>query len=50
MRLDKFLAESGVAPRKKNRILIKEGRVMVNGEIITEPAMILKESDIVLFD
>lgn len=36
MRLNKFLAQSGVASRRGAEKLIEEGRVFVNGEIITE--------------
>lgn len=44
MRLDKFLAQSGVGTRKKVRTYIKEGTVKVNGQVITEPAIEIKES------
>ncbi|GAA0777901.1 pseudouridine synthase [Clostridium subterminale] len=44
MRLDKFLAGSFVETRKKSRDYIKEGKVKVNGEVITEPAIEIKES------
>lgn len=36
MRLQKYLAMSGVASRRKSEELIKEGHVMVNGKVITE--------------
>ena len=36
MRLQKFLALSGVASRRKAEELIKEGRVRVNGTLVTE--------------
>ncbi|AOY77251.1 pseudouridine synthase [Clostridium formicaceticum] len=36
MRLQKFLASSGIASRRKSEDLIKEGIVKVNGKIITE--------------
>ena len=48
MRLDKFLAESSVARRKEIRIYIKEGRVKVNREVITEPAIEINESSDVI--
>lgn len=35
-RLQKFLASSGVASRRKSEELIQEGKVKVNGEIVTE--------------
>lgn len=44
MRLDKFLAESSIETHKKIRDYIKEGKVKVNGEIITEPAIEVNES------
>ena len=44
MRLDKFLAESGVGSRKKVRDYIKEGNIKVNGEVITESAIEINEN------
>ena len=44
MRLDKFLAESSVGTRKMVRSYVKEGMVMVNGVVITEPAIEIEES------
>lgn len=43
MRLDKFLAESGISKRKECRIFIKEGLVKVNGKVIIEPAFEIEE-------
>lgn len=43
MRLDKFLAQSGVGTRKKVRIYIKECMVKVNGKVIREPAVDINE-------
>ena len=43
MRLDKFLAQSSVGKRKDVRIYIKEGKVKVNGEVITIPAIDINE-------
>ncbi|GAA0076007.1 pseudouridine synthase [Clostridium sp. CTA-5] len=43
MRLDKFLAESSVGTRKNVRTYIKDGAVKVNGKVITEPAIEIKE-------
>ena len=37
MRLNRFLALAGVASRRACDLLIQEGRVEVNGEIVTEP-------------
>ena len=36
IRLQKFLANSGVASRRKSEELILEGRVKVNGKVVTE--------------
>lgn len=35
MRLNKYLAHAGIASRRKSDEIIKEGRVTVNGEVIT---------------
>ncbi|MBD0279567.1 MAG: rRNA pseudouridine synthase, partial [Flavisolibacter sp.] len=37
MPLNKYIAHSGVCSRRDAAILIKEGKVKVNGELITEP-------------
>ena len=44
MRLDKFLAEAGIGKRKDVREYIKQGLVMVNGKVLTEPALEIKEN------
>jgi 23S rRNA pseudouridine2605 synthase len=36
-RIHKILAQVGIASRRKAEVLMREGRVTVNGEIITEP-------------
>jgi pseudouridine synthase len=36
VRLQKFLAEAGVASRRASELVIREGRVSVNGETVTE--------------
>lgn len=36
MRLQKFLAHAGVCSRRRGEALIREGRVAVNGEVVTE--------------
>ena len=38
MRLAKFLAHGGVASRRASEEIIREGRVTVGGEIVTDPA------------
>ena len=51
IRLQKFLAENGVASRRKSEEYIKEGKVKVNGTIVTElGTKIDPENDIVLFE
>ena len=51
MRLDKYLANSGVGTRSEVKRLIKDKRVKVNGEIIRSDSFNVNESkDIVLFD
>lgn len=50
MRLDKFLAVASVDTRKNIRDFIKAGLVKVNGQVVTEPALIIDENiDIVKF-
>ncbi len=43
MRLNKFLSNSGVASRRKCDLLIKEGKVYVNGKLVTELGTIINE-------
>ncbi len=40
-RLHKYLARCGVASRRKCEILISEGRVSVNGRVVTEPGTVV---------
>ena len=50
-RLQKFLANSGVASRRKCEELILDGRVKVNGEVVTELGRkIDSDKDVVRFD
>ena len=35
-RLQKYLASAGVASRRASEILIREGRVSVNGKVVQE--------------
>ena len=39
MRLDKFLADMGIATRKDLKQIIKSGRVCINGAAVTQPEM-----------
>ena len=51
MRLDKYLAESWVGQRKQVRILIKEGKITVNGVVKLEPALEVEETtDIIEYE
>lgn len=51
MRLNRFLSVSGVTSRRKGEVYIRAGRVMVNGEVVTDPALdIVPEKDRVLLD
>ena len=51
MRLQKYLADCGIASRRAAEGLIKAGRVKVNGEIIREMGVQVDEdNDIIEFD
>ena len=51
MRLDKFLANSGIGSRSEVKRLIRDKRIKVNGEITRSDSFNLNENkDIVLFD
>ncbi|MFC1527219.1 pseudouridine synthase [Candidatus Neomarinimicrobiota bacterium] len=50
MRLNKYLAQSGVASRRESDRLIQEGTVTVNGQVMIDPAYQVQESDEVTFD
>ena len=43
MRLDKFLANAGVASRRAAKAIIHDGRVTVNGDIADEPGIAVNE-------
>jgi 23S rRNA pseudouridine2605 synthase len=47
VRLQKFLAESGVASRRKSEEIIRQGLVFVNGQVVTEMGFKVGENDIV---
>lgn len=44
-RLQKRVAQAGVASRRKVELMIKEGRVKVNGEVITEMGILVSPKD-----
>jgi 23S rRNA pseudouridine2605 synthase len=50
MRLAKHLAHAGVASRRAAEALIADGRVVVEGEVVTDPARDVAESDRVEVD
>jgi len=50
MRLNKYLAQSGVASRRESDRLIQEGTVTVNGHVMIDPAYQVQENDEVTFD
>lgn len=50
MRLNKYLAQSGVASRRESDRLIQEGTVTVNGQVVINPAYQVLEKDLVTFD
>lgn len=49
MRLNKYLAQSGVASRRKCDELILDGKVKVNGKIIKELGVEVHDTDIILY-
>lgn len=50
MRLQKYLAQCGVASRRGAEQIIKEGRVAVNGVVVTEMGIKLKKGEKVMVD
>ena len=48
-RLNRYLARAGVASRRKSDLLIQEGKVSVNGKIITVPGFRISETDRVAY-
>jgi 23S rRNA pseudouridine2605 synthase len=49
-RLQKFLAGAGVASRRKAEQLVLEGRVSVNGKVVTEMGTRVESGDLVVVD
>lgn len=49
-RIAKFLARSGIASRREAERMIEDGRVKVNGKLLTTPAFKVTSKDKVLFD
>lgn len=51
MRLQKYLAEAGIASRRKSEELIKQGKVSVNGKVVTElGTQVIPNVDIVKYE
>lgn len=50
MRINKFLASSGLASRRKAEDYVKQGRVTVNGKVIDSLAFDVSEKDKVMVD
>lgn len=45
MRINKYLASSGYGSRRKCEELVKQGKVCVNGKVVTDLAFVVKEND-----
>ena len=50
MRLQKYIAQCGIASRRSAEAMIAEGRVTVNGEVVTEMGVKVEEGDTVTVD
>jgi 23S rRNA pseudouridine2605 synthase len=50
MRLAKHLAHSGIASRRAAEVLIRDGRISIDGKIITDPARDVDGSERIAFD
>ena len=50
MRLNKFIAASGITSRRKADELIKNGEIKINGQIVTELGTEVSEKDIVFYN
>lgn len=49
VRLNKFVANAGIAARRKADELIKEGQISVNGKVVLEPGFRIKPKDKVTY-
>ncbi len=49
-RIAKYLARSGIASRREAEKLIEDGRIKVNGKVLSTPAFKVSEKDTILFD
>jgi len=50
MRINKYLASTGLASRRKSEEYVKQGRVAVNGKVVTSLAFDVSEKDLVSLD
>ena len=50
MRINKFIAHCGVTSRRKSESYILDGRISVNGEIITNLSYVVSPEDVVEID
>ena len=50
IRLNRYIANSGVCSRRDADALIQEGKVKVNGEVVTEMGRKVLRSDVVEFE
>ena len=50
MRINKYLAECGIASRRASEQIILDGRVKINGKIVVQLATEVKDSDVVTLD
>ena len=50
MRINKYLADSGIASRRKAEEFILAGKVKVNGKVVKDLATDIKDTDVVYFD
>jgi len=49
-RIAKAIARAGIASRRDAEVMIEEGRVTLNGEVLTSPAINVTASDIITID
>ena len=50
IRLNKYIADCGIAARRKADELIRAGKVSVNGNVIEEPGFRVTEGDVIMYD
>ncbi|MGL4362674.1 MAG: pseudouridine synthase [Cellulosilyticaceae bacterium] len=50
MRLQKYLAQAGVASRRKCEVYIQEGKITVNGEVVKELGTQVEDNDKITFN